>query len=131
MRGIYSKVYLWWRTRKRTVPRFADTYREHMGGIDLLDNSEVDEMAEDEGLDAFLAQVRDLDKNPAFEKIRRTLERNQLQFTALEAENIDQVNFGRATVNGLRLFREEVDRLVGEYRRRHTTEGDFNSSELV
>jgi hypothetical protein len=137
MRGIKEAIAYWLLGGKPQEKKgsYSELMREATAGFDmksLHDTRELEEIYDDEeALEAFLARVRDLDANPALDAILNVIKRNQMLHTALNAKSLDEVNFGRATINGLQLFREEVDRLVGIYRSRHTHEGEFDRSEVV
>lgn len=127
LKGMYEQML-------KRVPNTKELVREQMFGFDkrmLYDDSDYEENEKGELTDDFLSHVHDLDENPALDMIIMLLKREQVMFTALEAENIEQVNFGRATINGLQLIREETDRLVGIYNQRHAGEGDYDHSEVV
>lgn len=127
-RQVYQKLI-------NQLPTASEAYREQMkgfNGTELNSYSDLEEIYDTEdGLEAFMANVKSLSDNPALDAIINLLKRNQLQFTALESENLEQVNFGRATVNGLQLFREEVDRLVGVYKEMHKHEDEFDPNEVL
>jgi len=117
----------------------VDLVRKQLKGFDpkQLDNSDdvellyMSENDESEGLDVFLAHCRDLRENPAFDPIMESLIRNQILFIAMESESNEETNFGRATINGLQLFRDELDRLVGIYKERHAKEEDFDPHDIT
>lgn len=117
----------------KTSPAIA--FRVQMKGynpkdLDNMDDIEVMYDTED-GLNSFLADVHSLSNNKALQEIIKVLKRNQIMHTALETQNLDQVNFGRATVNGLCLLEEEIDRLVGIYTEKNEVEDKYDETEII
>ena len=47
------------------------------------------------------------------------LKRNQIQFATLTAPSLTEMNFARATINGISLFEEEVASLVNLHKERN------------
>lgn len=80
----------------------------------------------DESRDAFLAKVHDLAQSKELEGILTYLVRNQILFTAKEAVGVEQELFGRATINGLTLVRDEIRRLDAMYRSEHAPKESFD-----
>lgn len=113
----------------------ARAFRRQMKGfepksIDSTDDIELMYEAED-GLESFLADIKAVSDNKSLQEVIKVLKRNQIMHIALETQNIEQVNFGRATVNGFLLLEEEIDRLVGIYAQKHTTEDKYDTNEVV
>ena len=55
-----------------------------------------------------------------------------MQFTAVNAVSYDEMNFGRATINGVSLFEDEINALVLMYEdRKPKPEEDFNKFDTV
>lgn len=80
----------------------------------------------DESREAFLAKVHDLAQSKELEGILTYLIRNQILFTAKEAGlDVEQL-FGRATINGLTLVRDEIRRLDAMYRSEHAPKESFD-----
>lgn len=116
------------RYKKLTI---TDLVREKMKGFNphLLDTSLysgdvdgtpsiMDDLPE-EGEDIFLKKVKDLAENTALGHIIDYVCRNQILYSARYAIGIDEINFGRASVNGATLIKEEVARLFLIYQERH------------
>lgn len=80
----------------------------------------------DESREAFLAKVHDLAQSKELEGILTYLVRNQILFTAKEAVGVEQELFGRATINGLTLVRDEIRRLDAMYRSEHAPKESFD-----
>lgn len=74
----------------------------------------------------FLQEVVDLKDNKAYGKITRFLIKHQIDFTAKEADNMDEVSFGRGTINGITLFMEEVEKWVAEWEKRNQPETKYD-----
>lgn len=113
----------------------VDLVREHMRGFDprALDSEDelIEMLDEGEGADAFLAEVKNLYDNGALGRILTYIERNQIAYTAKEAETLDKVNFGRATLNGIALVREEIERLHTLFVERHRPPEEFDPHEAL
>jgi hypothetical protein len=113
----------------------ADATREQLKGfnVKLLD-SDMDiegQYADIDSRFAFLSECHDLYKNKARIAIENYLKRNQIQFSVKEAVDLEQINFGRATINGITLFDEEVERLNTIYLTEHTPKEQFDDKEIV
>ncbi len=80
----------------------------------------------DEGRASFLAKVHDLAQSKELEGILTYLVRNQILFTAKEAIGQEQELFGRATINGLTLIRDEIRRLDAIYKEEYGRKEDFD-----
>lgn len=123
----------------RNKVTYSDMMRESMKGFNplLLDyvGSEddiLDSITEkEESVSDFLSNIKSISRNPAFKSMCKWIIRNQIIFTALDSENMDQVNFGRASVNGVKLVEDEVNRLALVYDERHTSEPEFDEHEVV
>ena len=87
--------------------------REQLKGIDL-DVSYLEDMTEKEKKD-FLGKAELIAKNDVLDRIIDRLIKSQIDFTVKGAKDMEQVNFGRATINGLTLLREEINRLSALY----------------
>lgn len=115
-----------WATKHTIV----DAVRTQLKGFNpkLLDNdSDLPEILGDiEAQDPFLAKMKSLKDMPELWVLIDYLIRNQVIFLAREATNMESINFGRATINGLSLFKEEVERLATIYSERHTDESGYD-----
>lgn len=127
----------------------TDLVREQLKGLNprLLDEdvvkdeegqtsrtySELPEvLGEVESQEEFLAKCKSLKENPALDVILDYITRNQILYSAKEAVTLETINFGRATVNGVSLVREEVARLATVYAERHpANKPEFDEHEVV
>lgn len=113
----------------------TDLIREQLKGINPKlfenDNDILVEMAGEDSINTFLSGVHDLNKSNALSRILDVLIRDQVLHSAKEAIGLDEINFGRATVNGLSLLREEVGRLDTVYLERHAKEPEFDEHSVV
>lgn len=113
----------------------VDAVRMMLKGFDpkvLDDEDDLPEVLQDvESDESFLQQCKSLKDNDALWIIVKYLIRNQVLYSAKEAKTLDDINFGRATINGLSLLREEVDRLASVYAKRHTAKPKFDEHEVV
>lgn len=119
--------------RERASFDVTDLVREQLAGYNpleldadgaILDLPEL--VGEEGGAEAFLAKVHDLANNTALDIILRFLTREQVLITAKEAGDMASINFGRASINGLTLLREEVERLDAVYVEKHAPPEPFN-----
>lgn len=114
----------------------TDMVRENLCGFDpkLVDTEDdlPEVLGEVENQNEFLTQVSTLKKNPAFEIIAKYLIRNQILYSSMEANTLEENNFGKATVNGIELFKEEVDRLALIYEDKHNRDDKkFDQFEVI
>lgn len=121
----------------------VDALREQLKGFDprylnpvmydSVDNipSIVAEYESEESEEAFLAHARDLYNNPALMAIINYLVRDQIIYTAKEALNFNDVQFGRASINGLILFKDEVEKLKAIYEDKHAKPETFDTYEVT
>jgi len=121
----------------------VDCVREQLKGFNpkLLDESLYDSVDtapdvleqydSEDSEEVFLSKIRDLYNNPTFNAVLNYLVRNQLIYTAKEARDFNEISFGRATINGLILFKDEVERLKAIYDERHIHEESFDRHEVT
>jgi hypothetical protein len=110
-----------------------DLTRENLKGLDtrtLLNEDGLIDMMDDEELDGFLAKAKDLDRNHVFKKICAYIKRTQIQQTVLAAGNMNEVNFGRATINGVSLVEDMLASLLILYEERHSEEGEYDKHSI-
>ena len=88
----------------------ADLVRQKLQGI-TVNTSLIDEMSHEERID-FCEKANDVFKNPSFKRVIDFLISLQVDTTVKRAANMEEVLFGRATINGLSLVREEFERLA-------------------
>lgn len=110
--------------------------REQLAGFDssLLDSDKeiLEGFGDDtEALNTFLAHVKDLYENPARAVIQNYLIRNQIQTGIMEADSLTELNFSRATINGITLYDEEVGSLYGKYKELHQHDEDYDAHGVV
>lgn len=122
------------KTAARDKLTVADLVREKLAGYDMSLLSSVDDLPEalpEDERSGFLTDVHELAKNQALPVIIDHLIRDQLLYVGLEAENIERVNFGRASINGETLVRDEVARLNSLYLERHAKPEDFDPHDAI
>lgn len=104
----------------------ADLIREQLKGFNpqvLDENTDVLETFLFEAeKDEFMAKIKEINNNPHFFALLDFLVKEQLLFLAKEANDLSQVNFGRATINGISLIKEEVQRISRLYDELHDPE---------
>lgn len=113
----------------------VDLVREQLKGINpkILegDNDLLVDLGAEDSLDSFLAGCHDLHKSRELSRIIEYLERDQVLYSAKTAVGLDEINFARATINGLCLLREEVARLDTVYEERHASQPKFDEFEVT
>ncbi len=107
----------------------ADLVRQQLAGI-TVDLSYLDEMSEEER-EEFLVKGKQIHENPAFQRVATHRISEQVDLTVKDAKNIEEVNFGRATINGISLLQEEFERLAGMYDEKHKPAEAFNKFETL
>ncbi len=79
----------------------------------------------------FLADCKSLLNTKALPVICDYIRRNQIIFTTGAAKTMEQVNFGGASINGVELVREEVQRMKAIFDERNEKPEDFDKHEAV
>lgn len=111
-----------------------DLVREQMKGFNPhlhLDDSDLTNLMDSEELDGFLAKAKDLSDNIVYKKVCEHIKRNQAQYAVLEAGNLEQMNFARATINGVSLVEDEINSLLILYNARHEVEEKYDKYSAV
>lgn len=127
---------------KKANVNVVDLVREKLKGFNprLLNrikttddaNILVEEFGEnEEGADAFLAAIKPIAESKEFQVLLDYLNRNQIVYSAQEGLDLNQINFGRATLNGTGLVREELDSLLTIYIDRHKPSEHYDKHEVV
>jgi len=114
----------------------ARAFRSQMKSFDPLTMDNMDDIevmydTEDDGIDSFLSDMTSLSNNKSLQEVIKVIKRNQVMFIALESQNIEQVNFGRASINGLMLLGDEIDRLAGIHAKRNEPEENYDKGSVV
>lgn len=114
---------------------YTDMVREQLIGFDphILDTDDdlPGVLGEVEGEDAFLAKMKALNENKELSLLIAYLKRHQILYSATTAKTLDEINFGRATINGFELLTEEIGRLATVYADRHAKDEEFDQHEAV
>lgn len=109
--------------------------RAQLKGFDpkLLDSdTDLPEvLGEVESQESFLAGMKRLQEDEHLWFLVQYLTRNQVLYTATEAVTLEQQNFGRATLNGYSILREEINRLATVHAVRHAATPEFDEHEVV
>ena len=110
----------------------TELLRKKLGGINFSNSKDLlEEGLTEKDKKELYAQAHLLHNNKAFQKICEFLINKQGNFTVKEAVNDSQVFFGRATINGIELFKEEVERLEGLYLEGIQGEEKFDKNDLI
>lgn len=116
--------------RYRKSLSIVDLVREQLHGFNphLLDTEDelLEIITDEESQEAFLNEVKKLADNTALPRIMEHLIRNQVLYSAKEAPTLDAINFGRASVNGITLIQEEIERLKTLFDERHAPKEQFD-----
>ena len=89
-----------------------------------------DTMSENERR-GMLSQAESMKSNKYLRKIADHLIDVQGNYSFKEASTIGEMAFGRATVNGISLFMEEIERLSNLYREENKAEEEFDVHDLM
>ena len=111
------------------TPNVVNLIREQLKGITVNFNSGEENiengMTENEKKELY-SQAAILNKNKAFQAVISHLINVQGNYSMKEAEIMEHVAFGRATINGLSLMREEIARLTSLHNDSLIKEEDFD-----
>ena len=102
--------------------------RESLKGV-KVDLSYIDGMTKEE-VDSFLVNAYAVMKNPAFKKVLDYLMSEQVDISIKEAGSWEQVLFGRATINGIALIRQEFGALAAMWEDRNKIE-EFDKYKVI
>lgn len=113
-------------TELKAEPNMVSLVREQLKGttLDMVKDGYAD-MTEKEKAELY-ANAELIRTNPAFKFVYEHIINLQGNYTVREALDINQVSFGRATINGVNLFNEEMKRLSNIYRETNAKEEDFD-----
>ena len=119
---------------KDNKPDIIAMTREQLKGITV--NFSGHESALEEGLEEnekrdLYADAYNIKSNHSFDKIARYLIDVQGNYSIKEAQNMGEVAFGRATINGIFLFMEEINRLSNLYKEENRKEEKFDPHALI
>ena len=79
----------------------------------------------------FLNQAHDIWINPALKKIKDHLISAQVEFVAREARDVRQMDFARASINGLSLIYEELEHLNSLFENLSKHEENYDKYDIV
>lgn len=91
----------------------------------------LEEAERDGGRIAFLTEVHELAKNKALTRLSEWLIRNQVAHAALSARDAAELNFARASINGIKLIGEEVDRIEGIWQAEHAAPEQYDPHRIT
>jgi len=107
--------------------------RKELGGITIdfdLRNYVEDNLSEEEKNELY-ENADAIFNNKSFETIKKYLINLQGNFTVKEALDMSQVAFGRATINGIILYFEEMERLANIHREKNIKEEYYDEHDLI
>lgn len=109
--------------------------RQQLAGFDpalIKDREDLLSKHENEdSVNTFLEQVHELAKSEVLKEIVDDLVAEQVVYGQKNAESLQQLNFSRATVNGLQLLLEEIERYHAVYVDRTSPEEEYDPSEVI
>lgn len=110
-----------------------DLIRLQLKGITLnfLKDNAIEDNLSEKDKDELYANANLILNNNAFKKIKKHIINLQGNYSIKEAENMSQVAFGRATINGILLFNEELERLSALHKEKTKPEEDFDKHDLI
>lgn len=99
--------------------------------IDLNVNIFQDALKEGIEEDELLAAAKKLSDDKYLKFMYAHLTRNQIIWSFRHGQTTEQLNFGRMSVNGVELVRDEIDRLTGIFNERNKPPEDFDKHEML
>lgn len=81
--------------------------------------------------DEFFNKIHLASDNTAFKTVLNYLSRRQVEWIAEKSANWEQVLFGRATLNGFYILKEELDRLESIWQDEHQPKEKFEETEII
>mgnify|MGYP001606541780 FL=1 len=120
------------RLQERSWCNIKELIRESLEGV-TISTDFINEMSHEERLD-FCEKANDVFTNPSFKRTLDYLISQQVDFTVKRAESMEQVLFGRATINGLSLVREQFETMAAlaeEEKRKDTKMTKEEASEVL
>ena len=97
--------------------------------IDFNEEGDVDSNLDENEKKELYAEAAIISNNKAFRKIADSLISSQGNYSIKHAADMNAVSFGRATINGIMLFKEEMERLASL--NREEEEEEFDKYEVV
>lgn len=111
------------------MPKKADTiiklYRELMSGV-TLEEVKLPTITDGDEYKKFCSYCDSVYSNPYFDLIKKQLLLAQVSKTAIDSKSYDEVQFGRAVINGLSL----VDEIFGKYSREFNEKFNQNKEDF-
>lgn len=80
---------------------------------------------------SFLSDANVIFTRPVFDAVISHLANMQVEYVAKEAQDLRQVDFGRASINGIALVREEFERLKSLYESTIKPEEKYDKHDIV
>ena len=93
--------------------------------VDILDRMNTDEKT------AFLGSIHRIVSEPAFKVVLDLIKSRQVEFSMLQAEIWEHVQFGRATVNGVSLVEEEFAALDSQFADLNQPKDQFDKHSVI
>lgn len=118
-----KETYRKW-AKSRTV---TDMVRERLAGFDFKENEKdlISSIPKDRTME-FLDEAVTMKEGAVLPFLIDYMIRQQAEYTLTDADSMERINFGRATLNGIALIEEGVDSLFAEYERRTADEEHYD-----
>lgn len=122
-----EEYYKWMKSRTVT-----DMCRERLAGFDFKENEKdlIASIPKERRME-YLEEAVTMKEGDVLPFIIDYMIRKQVEAYTNEAETIETINFGRATLNGIALVEEGIDSLVTEYENRTKEKEDFDEHSAV
>lgn len=101
-------------SKENLQQKVLELIREILGGITLASIKHAESLEGQERLE-FCKYAFFVCRSPHFKTLMESIYYGQVMFTALKASNYDEVSFGRATANGIKLMKEFFEKYANEY----------------
>ena len=139
--ALDSKVLAFELKARALEPDVVKATRELLKGFDLsaLKNSlyanEMEDVLLAQGGEAeqlvFLSKIKDVYDNKQFQSLMDYIVCNQVLYSFRVADNLGSMNFGRATVNGVSVVKDEIERLTKIYRERTAPVEAYDDKKII
>ena len=107
----------------------AELTRKNLGQI-KVESSFIENLSMDD-YKQFLTDAGTLFRNPTFKAVKDYLISCQIEFAAKEAQDMRQVDFARASINGISIMWEEFERLNGLYEEMVKKNDSYDKFDIV
>lgn len=95
------------------------------------DNDLLAVLTDEDSEEVFLSRMRDVFKMKELWQVCDYIKRDLILFAAKEGKTLEEINFSRASINGIQLLHEEVERFNAIYDERHPPKETFDEHQAL